>query len=390
MKCIAVIPARGGSKGIPRKNLKEIAGVPLITRTVRAAMAAKSVDAVFVSTDDEEIADAGSREGARIIRRPSDISGDTASSESALLHALNTLALEGIKPEFLVFLQCTSPFTQAAEIDNCVDALEDQDISVGLSVIEDHGFFWHKNDEGEGVGVNHDETLPRKRRQDSQPQYRETGSIYALRVEDFVRVKQRFCGKVKLVLTDAPPLEIDSESDFEIFSILAEKREKSYSPSTPVPSVQALVMDFDGVLTDDKVTVSDDGHESVTCSRGDGLGLSALRQTGMELLILSKERNPVVTVRGTKLQIPVMQGIDHKAAVLVKWAEERKLALGEIAYIGNDVNDLECLQMVGWAIVPADGHPEVKKIAHHVTTKNGGQGAVREICDLLVKSKKQG
>ena len=117
---VAVIPARGGSKGVLRKNVRPLAGVPLVARAVRAALAARSVDLVVVSTDDDEIAAVASAHGAIIIRRPAAISGDTASSESALLHALDDLAGRGIAPSTLVFLQCTSPFTRGEDIDAMV------------------------------------------------------------------------------------------------------------------------------------------------------------------------------------------------------------------------------------------------------------------------------
>jgi YrbI family 3-deoxy-D-manno-octulosonate 8-phosphate phosphatase len=148
--------------------------------------------------------------------------------------------------------------------------------------------------------------------------------------------------------------------------------------------VGALVMDFDGVLTDNHVTVDQNGVESVVCSRGDGFGLELLRKAGLPLLVISKERNPVVAARCRKLQIPCLQGIDDKLTALQAWASEQGLASRELIFVGNDVNDLECLQWVGCAAAVHDSHPEVLKIAHLVLEHDGGKGAIREMCELIL------
>lgn len=221
LKTIAVIPARGGSKGVPRKNVLPIGGVSLIARSVRAAQGAARVDAVFVSTDDPEIAAAARAEGATVIDRPASIAGDTASSEAALLHALDVLEADGVSPERLVFLQCTSPFTKSQEIDDCAAALDDPGVDATFAAASDHGFYWGIGDDGRAVGVNHDETQPRKRRQELPPQYRETGSIYAMRVEPFRAAGHRFCGRVVLTPVETPPVEIDTLQDFAICDAMA-------------------------------------------------------------------------------------------------------------------------------------------------------------------------
>ena len=151
--------------------------------------------------------------------------------------------------------------------------------------------------------------------------------------------------------------------------------------------IRLLVMDFDGVLTDNGVYVTEDGRESVRCDRSDGLGLERLRTSGVATLILSKEKNPVVSARAGKLQIPCIQGQDDKLEVLVTFARERGVALEEIAYVGNDVNDAECLQAVGLPIVVADAWPAVLPLARYRTSRPGGRGAVREVCDLLMKAR---
>jgi sialic acid synthase len=145
-----------------------------------------------------------------------------------------------------------------------------------------------------------------------------------------------------------------------------------------------LVLDFDGVFTDGNVYVNDQGQESVRCNRSDGLGLSRLRESGLEALVLSTETNPVVGIRADKLKVPCLQGQGSKLSALTAYAAERGIPLGQIAYLGNDINDAECLSAVGVPMVVRDAWPEVLPLARYRTSRNGGDGAVREVADLLV------
>jgi len=154
--------------------------------------------------------------------------------------------------------------------------------------------------------------------------------------------------------------------------------------------VRLLVIDFDGVLTDNRVWVSEDGSEAVACHRGDGLGISRLRGEGIETVVLSTEKNPVVSARCRKLGINCFQGLDEKVGTLHQIVRERELSLAQVAYIGNDVNDLSCLEAVGFPIVVADAHPDVLPAASFVLARDGGQGAVREFCDMLLRDKARG
>lgn len=147
-----------------------------------------------------------------------------------------------------------------------------------------------------------------------------------------------------------------------------------------------MIFDFDGVFTDSAVWVREDGIELVRCSREDGMGISLVRNSGLgvELMVLSTEENPVVTARCRKLRIRAVQGIKNKALKLEEIAKEMSIALGEIAYVGNDINDKECLLKVGLPIVVADAHHSVATLGRLRTQRNGGHGAVREICDAIL------
>lgn len=218
---LALIPARGGSKGVPGKNLRTVADVPLLARSVRAARQANSIGAIWVSTDDSAIGAMAEREGAGWLKRPAELAGDTASSEQALLHALHALAERGPLPAIFVFLQCTSPFTRGEQIDTVVQALQSGDAAMAFSVTPWHGFLWGLDGDGYGIGVNHDPTQPRPRRQDLPPVYLETGAIYAIRTQPFLAHGTRFVAPTLPVPIEAQAPEIDTAADLALCRQLA-------------------------------------------------------------------------------------------------------------------------------------------------------------------------
>ncbi|MEB3266036.1 MAG: acylneuraminate cytidylyltransferase family protein [Cyanobacteriota bacterium] len=218
---IALIPARGGSKGVPGKNLRLVGGRSLLQRCIEAAQAASRVDRVLVSTDDSAIAAAATASGAEVVQRPMELAGDRASSESALLHALSNLAAAGPLPDLVVFLQCTSPFTRGTQIDQVVEALLDSEAAMAFAVVPWHGFLWSHDAEGLGLGVNHDPDQPRQRRQDLEPVYLETGSIYVLRTAPFLAAGHRFVSPRLPVPIEGPAPEVDTPFDLRLVECLA-------------------------------------------------------------------------------------------------------------------------------------------------------------------------
>lgn len=145
-----------------------------------------------------------------------------------------------------------------------------------------------------------------------------------------------------------------------------------------------LVLDFDGVMTDNRVWVFEDGREAVACNRSDGMGIELLKSQDVEVMVLSKEQNPVVSSRCKKLGIQCVQGLEDKLTLLKSLIVERKLDMSEVAYIGNDINDKECLEAVGCGVIVADSHSSVFASADYVLKCNGGHGAVREFCDMVL------
>ena len=385
---LAVVPARGGSKGVPGKNVATVGGVPLVARAVRACAAARRVTEVVVSTDDPVIAEVARSAGAEVVLRPTAIAGDTASSESAVLHAMDAYeAMTGSPADVVVLVQCTSPFITGEEIDGVVAAVTEEGADTAHTVAPFHGFVWREGGAGTGAGgasgVNHDKA-GRPRRQDRPQDLLETGAAYAMRADGFRAARHRFFGRTALVWTDpARVLEIDEPADLERARALAPLLDTG--AATPGrDDIDAVVLDFDGTQTDDRVLIDSDGHEAVTVHRGDGLGIAALRRAGVPVLILSTETNPVVAARARKLQVPVLHGIDRKDIALKQWCEEQGIAPERVLYAGNDVNDLPCFGLVGWPVAVAGAHDVVRAAARAVTTAEGGHGAIREIAAWLL------
>ncbi|MGX1851066.1 acylneuraminate cytidylyltransferase [Streptomyces sp. NBC_01456] len=398
---VAVIPARGGSKGVPAKNLAAVGGVPLVARAVRECRAARLVTDVVVSTDDAGIAAAARGAGALVVRRPGDIAGDTATSEAAVLHAMDAYESEQhTTVDAVLLVQCTSPFLVREDIDGVAAAVVEGGADSALTVAPFHGFVWRDAEPAEsteravsgadaatdgGHGVNHDKSF-RPRRQDRPQDLLETGAAYAMDAAGFRAGGHRFFGRTELVRTDpARVLEIDDPHELARARALAPLLDAPRPGALPTrDDIDAVVLDFDGTQTDDRVLIDADGREIVAVHRGDGLGIAALRKAELKLLILSTETNPVVAARARKLRVPVLHGIDRKDLALKQWCEEAGIAPERVLYVGNDVNDLPCFDLVGWPVAVANAHDVVRGAARAVTATPGGSGAIREIAAWLL------
>lgn len=388
LQVVAIIPARGGSRGIPRKNIINIAGKPLISYVMEAAGSSKFISKIFVTTDDTEIASVARKWNADVIMRPPEISRDDSPSELALLHAVEQIQKQNIFPDIIVFLQCTCPLTNTSDIDNTVLRLLEEDADTVFTGTPSHYFLWTENESGEAQPVNHDKKF-RKRRQDCEPQYIETGSAYAMRTDGFLKNKNRFFGKT--VISVIPPervLDIDEPSDI-CRAESAIHRIMAVEGGGLPKNIEGIIFDFDGVFTDNRVIVHEDGSEAVLCNRSDGLGLESLKKTGIPLLVLSKEKNPVVQKRCEKIGLPCVNGIDDKKEYLEKWVNKHAIRPENIVYLGNDINDIECLQYAGCGVVVADAHEDAKRISRIILKNTGGHGAVRELCDMVLAGNKR-
>jgi CMP-N,N'-diacetyllegionaminic acid synthase len=230
---LAIIPARGGSRGIPGKNLREVGGKPLIAHTIEQALASPEITRVVVSTDDGEIARVSESYGAEVVARPAEISGDEATSESALLHVLETLqAREGYLPQLVVFLQCTSPLRGSDDVSGAIRHLRGSGADSLLSVIPFHVFIWQLVD-GVPRALDYD-YRERPRRQDRLPEYQETGSIYVFKPWVLLEQNNRLGGTVALYeMEEWTALDINTPQDLELcehlLAGLGERREQGPS-----------------------------------------------------------------------------------------------------------------------------------------------------------------
>jgi N-acylneuraminate cytidylyltransferase len=384
---LAIIPARGGSKGIPKKNIQPLAGKPLLAYTIQSAKRAHSIARVVVSTDDAEIAAVAEQYGAEVIWRPADISGDTATSESALLHALDHLRdREGYEPDLVVFLQATSPLRQSDDIQKAIETLAREEADSLFSACPVEGFVWRSSAAGVAP-LNYDPTARPRRQELAEEILEENGSIYIFKPWVLRNYDSRLGGKIAVYrMSRLDSFQVDTFADLKWM----EKLLSICQPESGFPdlaAIELLALDFDGVMTDNRAWVDQEGKEAVLVNRADGWGIARMKEAGVRVVILSTETNPVVTARCRKLGVPCIQGCEDKLGALQDIARQSELSPEQIVYVGNDVNDLSCLHWVGIPIAVADAVAEVRAISRLVTSRRGGQGAVREVADWILEVK---
>ncbi len=395
---IAVIPARGGSQGIPRKNLVPLGGHPLVAWSIAAAQQSRWVKRVLVSTDDAEIAGVARSYGAEVpFMRPEELAGHETRDFPVFQHALEWLAhVERYSPAIVVQLRPTSPLRSPGLVDAAIDKLIADDRADSVRTVtppaQNPYKMWSISEGALTPLLSSDIVEPYNAPRQKLPEtYWQTGHIDAFRA-CIVREKQSLSGDRILPLIVDPRYAVDVDAPIHV--VIAEHivahgsltLVKPAARTNPLAGVRLIVFDFDGVFTDNRVYVDQDGRESVACSRADGLGLSLLRKAGLDAAVLSSETNPVVLARCRKLQLAVRHGLIDKGAALRELAGSRQLPLQRIAYVGNDLNDVECLRTAGVAIVPSDADSSLRSLAHIVLNHRGGDGAVREVCDLALEA----
>jgi len=398
---LVIIPARGGSKGIPRKNIREFAGYPLISYSIAAGLKAESVTRTIVSTDDEEIARVARQYGADVpFLRPAEFSQDKTLDLPVFKHALEWLAEnENYHPEVVVQLRPTSPVRPRTCVDDAVKILLNHPEADSVRGVVDAGqnpFKMWKIDKISGkmqplIGVDGIKEAYNAPRQSLPDVYWQTGHIDAIRPRAILE-KNSMSGDVimPLVIDVRYTIDIDTPADWERSEwMVTDSGLEMVDPANERRSfpkkVNMLLMDFDGVVTDNRVWVDENGCEMVAANRSDSLGINHLREkTGIEVMVVSREVNLVVAARCKKMNIPYLQAVTDKGSALMELFKERKIDPSTVIYMGNDTNDLPCFPLVGYAVAPADAHPEVLRRADHVTELTGGHGAVRELCDFLL------
>ena len=398
---LAVIPARGGSKGIPRKNIKDFSGFPLIAYSIAAAKQSQLVTRVIVSTDDAEIAEIARQWGAETpFLRPEEFARDNTLDLPVLQHGLDWLAEnEDYHPEMVVWLRPTSPIRPSDCVDDAIQLLLDHpeaDSVRGVIPAGQNPFkMWTVDAESGALnpllkveGVAEPYNAPRQILPDA---YWQTGHIDAIWTKT-VLDKHSMTGQVILPLMIDPryTVDIDVPADWDhaerVLNAEGLDMVRPGAPKRQLPAkISLIVLDFDGVLTDDRVWVNAKGEEMVAANRSDGLGLERLRQeTDIEVMVLSRETNPVVKARCEKLKLPVLQATLDKPAAIRQVLAKKQIPAEEVIFVGNDITDQVVFPEVGFAVTPADAHADVLRSADLVLARKGGKGAVRELCDMIL------
>jgi YrbI family 3-deoxy-D-manno-octulosonate 8-phosphate phosphatase len=406
---LALIPARGGSKSILRKNLKLLGGFPLIAYSIAAGLQAECRPRVVVSTDDEEIAAIAREYGAEVpFMRPTEFAQDTTLDLPVFQNALRWLAEhEGWWPDLVVQLRPTSPFRPAGMVDEAVRILQAHPDATSVRGIVPSGQNPHKMWRADGDGpmapllnTNIPEAYNQPR-QKLPPTYWQTGHIDTIRPKIILGGSMSGPVIYPLHIDPAYTVDLDTLLDWDRAEWRLRDPELKIVRPLSIPNTQYLitkkrslpedialvVFDFDGVMTDNTAWVDENGLESVRVSRSDGMGVEMLQKAGVPMMIFSSEPNQVVAARARKLNIPAVHGIGigDKGTRLAKLLAEKGIDPADVVYMGNDLNDLPCFPLVGCAVAVADSHPAALSQADLVLTHNGGHGAVRELCDLILE-----
>ena len=372
---VALIPLRGGSKSIPGKNIKVIAGKPLCNWIIEEALNVSDIEEIWVSTDSEEIVKVVSNivhEKVHILMRPSELATDSASTESVMIHFA-----EKVDFDYLITLQATSPLTSSEDIERGIRKVKEGNLDSLLTGVRTKRFFWNSD----GTALNYD-PLNRPRRQDFEGSIVENGAFYITERVLLIETKCRLGGNIGILeMAEETATEIDEPSDWAVVETLLKRR---INNSDILKNIKLFVMDVDGTLTDGGIYFSKEGEELKKFSTRDGHGLGILKSKGIELAIITSEDSPIVEARAKKLGIErVYLGIKEKLPILHSICKDLSISLENVAYIGDDLGDLECLQHVGFSAAPNDAVEEIRDNIHFKCLKNGGAGAVREVCDLI-------
>jgi len=401
---LAIIPARGGSKGIPRKNIRNFAGFPLIAWSIAAGLQSKGVSRVIVSTDDEEIAAVAREYGADApFLRPAEFAQDRTPDLPVFEHALKWLEdIEGYKPDYVVQLRPTSPIRPMDMVDSAINILvenPDADSVRGVVPAGQNPYkMWRFNGYDKPLkplleveGIQEPYNAPR---QILPATYWQTGHIDVIRTTTITR-KKSLTGNVvyPLVIDPRYTVDIDTPSDWDMYETLVyqsgldmvtpDNRKRRAMPK----KIELILLDFDGVVTDNHVWTDQDGNETVAAYRSDSILIGSLREKGIEVMILSSEVNPVVAARAKKMGVEAIHGmgLQNKGRVMREVLEQKNIKAENVVFVGNDLNDLSCFEVAGWSVAVADAFPEVLRAADYVLSKPGGHGAVRELCEIILK-----
>ena len=386
MKVIAFIPVRGGSKSIPLKNIKPLCGKPLVCWNIEALEACPQVDEVIVATDSDEIwntEESRDYKKTKLYRRSAENACDTASTESVMLEYIKYANLP--ESDIFMLVQATSPLTESVHFSEALQKYERGEYDSMLTCVRNYRFFWNED----GSSMNYD-YMNRPRRQNFFGMLMENGAFYINTVQNIFSNGNRLGGKIGIYeMPEYTATEIDEPDDWMILEKLMRKY-KSEFVNQQKPNIKLFITDIDGTLTDGGMYYSENGDELKKFNTRDGMGIQMLREAGIKTAIITSEDCQLNKRRAEKLKVDfIRQGKANggKVAVAKEIAKEMGITMQEVAYIGDDVNCVELLSLVGVAACPSDACDKVKSIADIIEmSRKGGEGCVREFIEILLNS----
>lgn len=360
-----------------------MAGRPLFSWVLTEAIFSK-LDTVYVYTDDEVVeayikANYQWTDKVEVMQRGAHTATDDASTEAAILEFCETM-----KYNFDTFclLQATSPLTHSEDINACLEKQASGYDSV-LSAVRTHRFSWNED----GTAKNYDYTN-RPRRQDFEGLLIENGAVYISSAQALKNSGNRLSGKIGLVEMSADSYhEIDEESDWQLVEqLLLDRLKKGKQQSR----ISYLILDVDGVFTSGHVSYTEDGELTKEFDMRDGMGLEIIRELGVEVMVMTSEDSALVASRMNKLKIEhVFMGVKDKYSRMQRLMRDMKITPGDIAYVGDDINDLATMCTVGWSMAPNNAMNIIKQHADMILNESGGAGAIREACEFIIKYNKR-
>lgn len=382
MKTIAFIPVRGGSKSIPLKNIKPFCGKPLVCWNIEALENCPEVDEVIVATDSDEIwntVEAQSYKKTKLYRRSAENACDTASTESVMLEYIDYAQL--LDDDIFMLVQATSPLTETNHFSEALQMYAKGEFDSIITCVRNYRFFWNED----GTSMNYD-YMNRPRRQNFNGMLMENGAFYINTVGNVKESGNRLCGKIGIYeMPEYTATEIDEPDDWIVLENLMRKHVLSHKVQT---KIKLFISDIDGTLTDGGMYYSENGDELKKFNTRDGMGFALLRKAGIKTAIITSEDRALNQRRAEKLNVDyIYQGKRDggKVAVAKEICEDLGISLNEIAYIGDDINCLDLLSVVGYAACPVDANEKVKCLSNiKIMTRKGGEGCVREFIENLL------
>lgn len=376
MMNVALIPARGGSKSIPKKNIKDFNGEPLIYWVIKAAQECDYIDMIYVATDNKEIKktiDMFKFDKLVVIGRSEESATDNASTEMLMLEFAQKFIFDNI-----ILIQATSPLLLSEDLNKGFQIFFLDDTDSVVSVVEHKRFTWNNDEDGYINPENYD-IYNRPRRQEMKGNYIENGAFYITSRDNLLSSGCRISGKIRgSEMNSLTYWEIDEPLDWSIV-------EKLHTMANCY-NIKLFLTDCDGCLTDGGMYYCENGLEMKKFNAVDGMGFELLKRKGIKTGIITSENSSLLYKRAEKLHVDYLcLDVDDKLKKVEEICKKLKIGLENVAYVGDDINDLQVMKKVGYACSVKNAMHEIKEISKYVSKYQGGNGAVRDCINKILK-----